>query len=228
MLRLLAIVPGKALRGVVLAALGHLDYQVEWQNPTPELHRLIVSERPDGLILDVRAMAANWLEECKAVRRTQGLEETAIVLIFPAATFVDVAADAEIDDFLVIPFEPAELRVRVRRALKRTIGARSGHIIRAGGVVIDQEKFEVRVKGRPLVLTLKEYELLRFLVSHPDRTFPRRALLNRVWGYDYLGGTRTVDVHVRRLRAKLGSDLADTIRTVRGVGYRFSPAGEEE
>ena len=101
-------------------------------------------------------------------------------------------------------------------------------MIEVGRLVIDQEKYEVRVDDSPVMLTFQEYELLRFLAANTDRTFTRDALLHRVWGYDYLGGTRTVDVHVTRLRAKLGTPAADLLQTVRGVGYRLSPSPRSE
>ena len=96
-----------------------------------------------------------------------------------------------------------------------------GSTVRASGVVIDEASYSAKVRGKPLDLTFKEFELLRFLAAHPSHVFTREQLLSEVWGYDYFGGTRTVDVHVRRLRAKLG-DLDSLIGTVRNVGYRFT------
>jgi DNA-binding response OmpR family regulator len=95
------------------------------------------------------------------------------------------------------------------------------------GVSIDESSYQATASGRPLDLTYKEFELLRYLVANPGRVFTREQLLSDVWGYDYFGGTRTVDVHVRRLRAKLG-DRESVIGTVRNVGYRFAPTGEDE
>ena len=107
------------------------------------------------------------------------------------------------------------------------VGGSVQHSIPFPGVVIDEANYSARVNGEPLNLTYKEFELLRFLVSHPARVFTREQLLSEVWGYDYFGGTRTVDVHVRRLRAKLG-DAENLIGTVRNVGYRFTQLDAEQ
>jgi DNA-binding response OmpR family regulator len=121
---------------------------------------------------------------------------------------------------------PAEIDARIRLALGRAQQvAPSEARISASGIVIDEASYSVKVHDKPLDLTYKEFELLRFLATHPSRVFTREQLLSEVWGYDYFGGTRTVDVHVRRLRAKLG-DMEQVIGTVRNVGYRFNVAEE--
>jgi DNA-binding response OmpR family regulator len=126
----------------------------------------------------------------------------------------------EVADELVYPGAPAtELRVRLAM-LRRRAGAGDGTVIRLGALSIDTETYHVTVSGRPLDLTFKEFELLRFLAQHAGRVFTRPSLLREVWGYDFYGGTRTVDVHVRRLRSKLGPEHEHLIETVRSVGYR--------
>jgi len=126
----------------------------------------------------------------------------------------------EVADELVYPGAPeAELRVRLA-LLRRRAGAGDGVVVRLGPLAIDTDTYRVTTEGRPLDLTFKEFELLRFLGQQPGRVFTRPALLREVWGYDFYGGTRTVDVHVRRLRAKLGPEHEHLIQTVRGVGYR--------
>jgi DNA-binding response OmpR family regulator len=126
----------------------------------------------------------------------------------------------EVADDLVYPGAPeGELRVRLAM-LRRRAGGGDGSVIRLGPVAIDVESYQVTASGRVLDLTFKEFELLRFLASRPGRVFTRPALLREVWGYDFYGGTRTVDVHVRRLRAKLGPEHEQLIETVRSVGYR--------
>ncbi len=125
------------------------------------------------------------------------------------------------EELLIPPFTAAELEARIVRARHQLGGGEEARCVEAGGMRVDLVTYQVTVGGEPVDFAFKEYELLRFLVTHPGRVFSREALLNRVWGYDYYGGARTVDVHVRRLRAKLGSEHAGRIRTVRGVGYRF-------
>jgi DNA-binding response OmpR family regulator len=128
----------------------------------------------------------------------------------------------EVADEFVFPGAPrAELTVRLAM-LRRRSGAGDGAIVRLGSLALDTETYRVTADGRPLDLTFKEFELLRFLAQHPGRVYTRPGLLREVWGYDFYGGTRTVDVHVRRLRAKLGPEHEHLIQTVRGVGYRAS------
>jgi DNA-binding response OmpR family regulator len=126
----------------------------------------------------------------------------------------------EVADELVYPGAPeAELRVRLA-ILRRRAGTGDGAIVRLGPLAIDTDTYRVTATGRALDLTFKEFELLRFLAQHPGRVYTRPSLLREVWGYDFYGGTRTVDVHVRRLRSKLGPEHEQLIETVRGVGYR--------
>jgi two-component system, OmpR family, alkaline phosphatase synthesis response regulator PhoP len=125
------------------------------------------------------------------------------------------------EELLIAPFTPAELEARIVRARQQVGGGTEAQSIRVGTLEVDLATYQVTVDAEPVDFAFKEYELLRFLITHPGRVFSREALLNRVWGYDYYGGARTVDVHVRRLRAKLGSEHAARIQTVRGVGYRF-------
>ncbi|WP_419863219.1 winged helix-turn-helix domain-containing protein [Candidatus Poriferisodalis sp.] len=128
--------------------------------------------------------------------------------------------DELFDDFCLDPFHPRELEARLAHLAAASNGG-STEIIEYGPLRINLDTYEAVVDERPLDLTYMEYELLRFLASQPGRVFTREALLNQVWGYEYYGGARTVDVHVRRLRAKLGEENADLIQTVRSVGYRL-------
>jgi len=137
-----------------------------------------------------------------------------------------VAPDWGLDDVMVDLAGPAEVEARVRLALGRvthaaTAGSEQSEEIRSGDLSIDEATYQARVGGRALDLTFKEFELLKYLAQHPGRVFTRAQLLQEVWGYDYFGGTRTVDVHVRRLRAKLGPEREALIGTVRNVGYKF-------
>jgi two-component system alkaline phosphatase synthesis response regulator PhoP len=124
-----------------------------------------------------------------------------------------------VDDFVFLPYNPEELAFRVRRLLDKNL--KENEIIRAGDLMIDMANCEVRVEGKIVELTFKEYELLKFLIKDRGRVFTREALLNKVWGYDYFGGDRTVDVHVRRLRSKIEPSGQVFIETVRNIGYRF-------
>jgi len=126
------------------------------------------------------------------------------------------------DDFCVTPFHPSEVEARIRHLLAAEPGVETGpEIVEYEHLVLNLETYQASIDRRPLDLTYMEYELLKFLSSNPGRVFTRETLLSRVWGYEYYGGARTVDVHVRRLRAKLGEEHAGLIQTVRSVGYKF-------
>jgi two-component system alkaline phosphatase synthesis response regulator PhoP len=131
------------------------------------------------------------------------------------------------DDFCVAPLHPGELAARVEHLFWRIgqQGDEGEEVIEHGPLVLNLETYQASIAGRALDLTYMEYQLLRFLATHPGKVFTRDTLLNRVWGYEYYGGARTVDVHVRRLRAKLGEEHAHLIQTVRSVGYRLGPTG---
>lgn len=129
--------------------------------------------------------------------------------------------DELFDDFCLAPFHPAELEARLRHLLVSEVDAHRSDLVIYGELTLNLETYQAAIAGRPLDLTYMEYELLKFLAQNPGKVFTREILLSRVWGYEYYGGARTVDVHVRRLRAKLGEEHANLIHTVRSVGYRF-------
>jgi DNA-binding response OmpR family regulator len=149
-----------------------------------------------------------------------------MVAIVAEGGWAAVTADWDADDVILHTAGPGEVEARLRLAIGRrtAVAPASTGEIRSGDLVIDEASYSVRLRGRTLDLTFKEFELLKFLAQHPARVFTRSQLLQEVWGYDYFGGTRTVDVHVRRLRAKLGAEHELLIGTVRNVGYRFVPA----
>jgi DNA-binding response OmpR family regulator len=139
-----------------------------------------------------------------------------------------VSADLAVDDFVVLPATLPELVRRIERVLWRKHGIDSENVVRCGALVIDLANYRVIVDDEPLVLTFKEYELLRFLAMNAGRVFTREQLLNRVWGYDYFGGARTVDVHIRRIRSKIEVHGHAFIETVRNVGYRLVAEARRE
>ncbi len=172
---------------------------------------------PDVLVLD-------W-------RRTVPVAKPAEALAWPEATRLAVlhAIDVEqlkptleIDDFLLAPVHEAELLARVELILWRHGRALARHALEASELIVDTSNYQVFESGHAISLTFKEFELLRFLMTHNQQVFTRETLLNRVWGYNYYGGSRTVDVHIRRLRSKLESGGQRYIETVRNVGYRFA------
>jgi len=141
-------------------------------------------------------------------------------------------SDWGVNDVVLDSAGPAEVDARIRINIgkfQESLVASDPSLreIRAGDVIIDESSYTAKIKGRTLDLTFKEFELLKYLAQHPGRVFSRAQLLQEIWGYDYFGGTRTVDVHIRRLRSKLGSEFEAIIGTVRNVGYRFSYPGKE-
>ena len=132
------------------------------------------------------------------------------------------------DDWLLPASSPVELETRLRLMVDRSALSNGQRAASVGDLVVDEDSYQVRLRGRPLDLTFREFELIKALASAPNRVFTRDLLLQEVWGYDYFGGSRTVDVHVRRLRAKLGPEYESMIATVRGVGYKLVPPGQRD
>ncbi|TML11368.1 MAG: response regulator transcription factor [Actinobacteria bacterium] len=157
----------------------------------------------------------------RAVRKTDRPLEPLLLLISGAQLGDLDLRDDLYDDFCLSPFHPRELEARLKHLFWRAGKGGRPELLEYGPLVLNIETYQAALGGRPLDLTYMEYELLKFLATHPGKVFSRETLLSRVWGYDYYGGARTVDVHIRRLRAKLGEEHANLIQTVRSVGYSF-------
>ena len=205
--------PGEA----VLPALELLSHQVR-QIPA-EPAQLVSAPDADIVIVDARTDLAGARSLCKLLRTTG--QTAPLLLVVTEGGMSAVSGDWGIDDVILAAAGPAEVDARMRLALARGGDDETTSRVQASGIVIDDQSYSAKIHGRPLDLTYKEFQLLHFLATHPSRVFTREQLLSEVWGYDYFGGTRTVDVHVRRLRAKLG-DQEQIIGTVRNVGYRFN------
>ena len=155
------------------------------------------------------------------LRNSTELKEVPVLLSVEAQDMEDITELVDVDELLVTPFSQAELKTRIARARRQVNGIEADDVVRIDTLEIDLATYQVTISGEPVDFTYMEYELLKFLTTHPHRVFSREALLSSVWGYDYYGGARTVDVHVRRVRAKLGAEHAARLVTVRSVGYRF-------
>ncbi|MCU1408429.1 MAG: transcriptional regulator [Microbacteriaceae bacterium] len=206
-----------AVNNDVLPALALLSHGVRAIPAKPE--QLINAPDSDLILLDARTNLIAAKSLCQ-ILRTTGIS-VPLLLVITEGGLAAVSSDWGVDDVILDTAGPAEVDARIRLASSRAARTEPSPTIRAAGVVIDEANYSAKVQGTPLDLTYKEFELLRFLAAHPSRVFTREQLLSEVWGYDYFGGTRTVDVHVRRLRAKLG-DQESLIGTVRNVGYRFN------
>jgi DNA-binding response OmpR family regulator len=206
----------------VLPALALLSHQVKIL--PAEGSALLEAPEVDLVLVDGRRDLAQARDLCRLIRTTGS--DAPVLLIVTEGGLSVVVADWGMDDVVLHTCGPAELEARLRLGVGRLLVRREAddpesHVIRSGDVTVDDSTYTAKLGGRPLDLTFKEFELLKYLVQHPGRVFTREQLLQEVWGYDYFGGTRTVDVHVRRLRAKLGPENETLIGTVRNVGYRF-------
>ncbi len=175
----------------------------------------------DLLIADLERCATDSAKLCHALKREPPFKELPLILLVTEAHLGRLDFGWGIDDYLTLPVSPQRLAERLKFLVWKLHRVVPTNGFSKGGLVIDFERYEVHVHGAPVDLTFKEYELLKFLVTHPGKPFTREALLDKVWGYDYYGGTRTVDVHIRRLRAKIETGATAYIDTVRNVGYKF-------
>jgi DNA-binding response OmpR family regulator len=207
----------------VLPALELLSHRVR-QIPA-EPAALVNAPSADVILVDARIDLVGAKSLCK-ILNTTGLDAP-LVLVVTEGGLTAVSTDWGVDDVILVTAGPAEVDARVRLAIGRQNVEQVSTRIQTSGITIDEASYSAKVHGRPLDLTYKEFQLLHFFATHPSRVFTREQLLSEVWGYDYFGGTRTVDVHVRRLRAKLG-DLEQLIGTVRNVGYRFNVYEEDQ
>ncbi len=209
--------------------------------PTPELARTLDlggyswkaagtageagAAEPDGgwaaAVVDVAGDADGAWALLRALRK-QADEQLPVMMLIGGAQLSELEhRDDLFDDFCLAPFHPSEFEARLRHLLSGDIAVVSSDVVEYGSLTLNLETYQAAIGNKPLDMTYMEYELLKFLAQNPGKVFTREILLSRVWGYEYYGGARTVDVHVRRLRAKLGEEHAALIQTVRSVGYRF-------
>ena len=203
----------------VLPALSLLSHRVRTIPAEPAA--LVNAPTADIVVVDARHDLAGAKALCR-ILTTTGLSAALLVAVHEGG-MPALNSEWGFDDVVLSGAGPGEVDARIRLLTTKASKDPTDQMISTSGVTIDEVSYQAKVNGRALHLTFKEFELLRFLAGHPQRVFTREQLLSEVWGYDYFGGTRTVDVHVRRLRAKLG-DMESLIGTVRNVGYRFTVA----
>jgi DNA-binding response OmpR family regulator len=211
----------------VLPALALLQHQVKIL--PAEISVLVDVPEVDCLLVDARRDLPNAKSFTKLISAT-GVSSP-IIVITTEGGLSAINADWNVDDVILDTAGPAEVEARIRIVVGNTAAQLlasnpNSQEIRSGDVVIDEHTYTAKLKGRVLDLTFKEFELLKYLAQHPGRVFTRSQLLQEIWGYDYFGGTRTVDVHIRRLRSKLGPEFEAIIGTVRNVGYRFATSDD--
>lgn len=210
--------------GDALPALELLAHDVRRLPPDPS--QLAAAPDADAVLLDARTDLVAARALCR-ILGSAGLRMP-VLLVVTEGGLTAVTDDWGVDDVILPTAGPAEIDARLRLAIgrRRSDSPETGRV-QTSGITIDESSYSAKVRGKPLDLTFKEFQLLHFLATHPSRVFTREQLLSEVWGYDYFGGSRTVDVHVRRLRAKLG-DLEQLIGTVRNVGYRFTAVEDDQ
>jgi len=223
MARLLLLTNSSGASADVMPSLGLLQHDVK----ILPIEASVLVEPPvvDCLLIDARRDLPSAKSFTKLITST-GVD-VPIMVITTEGGLSAINADWGIDDVILDTAGPAEVDARIRIVIGQSAIAQlasnpSAGEIRSGEVIIDESSYTAKIKGRVLDLTFKEFELLKYLTQHPGRVFSRSQLLQEIWGYDYFGGTRTVDVHIRRLRSKLGPEFESVIDTVRNVGYRFS------
>lgn len=223
MARLLLLTNDLAPSAEVVPALGLLGHSV--RTLPADASALLDAPETDVILVDARRELPQARSLCRIIRTTGA--SAPVIAVLTEGGLIAVNVEWSVDDVLLDTAGPAEVDARLRLAMTRLPVDEEDDRIVAGELIIDENSYSARLGERLLDLTYKEFELLKYLAQHPGRVFTRAQLLQEVWGYDYYGGTRTVDVHVRRLRAKLGSEHEQLIGTVRNVGYRFVPSRDE-
>ncbi len=201
-----------------LAELDHQGIRFALVSSEADLDSIRADDMPSVALVETVAITAPELRQC--ARRCSEMRLPVIALVGDGVA-EGLDPSFEFDDFVLMPPRPGELVTRTRWVLNRTAKLAGDDLVRVGDLVVNPTNYEVSVGGRRVNLRFKEYELLLLMATSPGRVFTRETLLNRIWGYDYLGGTRTVDVHVRRLRSKIEDADHRYIETVWQVGYKF-------
>jgi DNA-binding response OmpR family regulator len=183
----------------------------------------LIASHPDVLFIDATGDVASAEETTRRLSLAWEIGLPPLIVLLDQDTVERFRFESGADDFILVGASTVEISARLALAARRTGRGDEPTVLKIGDVTVNPENYQVYVRGRPLDLTYKEFELLKFMAQRPGRVCGRDLLLREVWGYDYYGGTRTVDVHIRRLRAKLGAEHEALIETIRNVGYRLVP-----
>jgi DNA-binding response OmpR family regulator len=187
----------------------------------------LLSIHPDLLLIDATGDSAVAEDAARRLSLAWEIGLPPIIMVLDPSTLASFPLESGADDFLLVTASREEISARLALAARRAGHSEHAAVLKMGDLTVNPDNYQVYVRGRPLDLTYKEFELLKFLAQRPGRVCNRGLLLQEVWGYDYYGGTRTVDVHIRRLRAKLGPEHEALIETIRNVGYRLIPRPRE-
>ena len=211
-----------SIRDIEVYTLQSTDFQAKGFADAASFRNALDTEMPDLIILDIMLPGEDGVELLKFLKENPDTSKIPVIMATAKGMEYDKihSLDLGADDYLVKPFGMMEMVSRVKAVLRRCKPSDKQHILKAGGLVVNPEEHTVTAGGERIQLTLKEFALLRLFLSHPGMAFTRDQLFNDIWGADYVGETRTVDMHIRTLRGKLG-DYGSMIETVRGIGYRF-------
>jgi len=205
-------------------------YDVFTANDGIEAVKIAKAQKPGLMLLDLMLPGIDGFDVCKEIKRDNEMKKTSIIMLTAKGEELDKILGLELgaDDYITKPFSVRELLARVKAVLRRTnsLGEIEDDVYDSQSLKVDFERHEVCVNGKKIDLTLKEFELLQILIKNKGKILKRETLLDKIWGYEYIGETRTVDVHIRYLRKKIEEDDKNPrfIETIRGVGYRFNPA----
>ncbi len=225
--RILLVEDDPALRKLLKEALPESIFVIDISETGREGLDLISKRKPDLVLLDWNLPDLNGFEVCKFIKQNKDTSHIPVIMVtaYSELNRKVSALDVGADDYITKPFEIEELIARVKAVLRRRQGGAPEEAITKGGIVINLTTYSVDVEKKPIVLTAKEFDLLYVLMKNAGRILTREFLLERIWGYAVDVSTRTVDVHIRRLRKKLGTKCAQNIQTFRGVGYKFKDDG---
>ena len=212
------------IREILRCTLDSYGYATRVFDSAPQLLEAVREQLPDLILMDIMMPGMDGLQALRLLKQERRTAGVPVIFLTAKSSEIDKVKGLDLgaDDYITKPVGLLELAARVRAALRRQPPERQ-HILRGGDIVIDVDDHAVTRAGQPLELTLKEFELLRILIANRERVVPREELLNEIWGYDFAGETRTLDMHIKTLRAKLGDDVEHPryIKTIRAVGYKF-------
>ena len=212
------------IREILRCTLDSYGYATRVFDSAPQLLEAVREQLPDLILMDIMMPGMDGLQALRLLKQDRRTAGVPVIFLTAKASEIDKVKGLDLgaEDYITKPFGLLELAARVRAALRRQPPERQ-HILRGGDIVVDVDDHAVTRAGQPLELTLKEFELLRILIANRERVVPREELLNEIWGYDFAGETRTLDMHIKTLRAKLGDDVEHPryIKTIRAVGYKF-------
>ena len=212
------------IREILRCTLDSYGYATRVFDSAPQLLEAVREQLPDLILMDIMMPGMDGLQALRLLKQERRTAGVPVIFLTAKSSEIDKVKGLDLgaEDYITKPFGLLELAARVRAALRRQPAERQ-HILRGRDIVVDVDDHAVTRAGQPLELTLKEFELLRILIANRERVVPREELLNEIWGYDFAGETRTLDMHIKTLRAKLGDDVEHPryIKTIRAVGYKF-------